>query len=205
MPYRRGDDLGRRKARSAWPGQGTGRTHQWHTGIALAFVAAARGIPLTLTMSETMSIERRKLLTTFGAKLVLSEGARGMNGAIAKAEEFAASDPKYVLLQQFQNPANPAIHEQTTGPEIWDDSDGKVDILVSGVGTGGTIAGVSRYLKHTRGKAITLVQLNLPPVPYLPSIAPVSRSGPGRTKYRTSVRASCRTRLICRWWMKLSR
>lgn len=157
MPYRRGDDLGRRKARSAWPGQGTGRTHQWHTGIALAFVAAARGIPLTLTMSETMSIERRKLLTTFGAKLVLSEGARGMNGAIAKAEEFAASDPKYVLLQQFQNPANPAIHEQTTGPEIWDDSDGKVDILVSGVGTGGTIAGVSRYLKHTRGKAITLV------------------------------------------------
>jgi len=129
-----------------------------NTGIALAFVAAARNIPLTLTMPETMSVERRKLLVAYGAKLVLTEGVRGMAGAIARAEEITASDPdKYVLLQQFKNPANPAIHEQTTGPEIWDDTDGAIDILVSGVGTGGTITGVSRYIKGQKKKPIKSV------------------------------------------------
>ncbi len=129
-----------------------------NTGIALAFVGAARGYSVTLTMPETMSIERRKVLTTLGAKLELTDGALGMKGAIARAEELAASDPdRFFMPQQFKNPANPQIHEETTGPEIWEALDGKVDVLIAGVGTGGTITGVSKFIKCIKGNKITSV------------------------------------------------
>lgn len=129
-----------------------------NTGVALAYVAAARGYKITLTMPETMSNERKRLLRGLGVNLVLTEGSKGMKGAIAKAEEIVASDPShYVMLKQFDNPANPAIHQQTTGPEIWAATDGNVDFIVAGVGTGGTITGISRFIKQDKGKAITSV------------------------------------------------
>lgn len=147
-----------------------------NTGIALAFVCASRGYDLTLTMPETMSIERRNMLKAFGSHLVLTPGEKGMNGAIAEAEKIAAENPDIFLPQQFKNPANPAIHEKTTGPEIWDDTDGEIDVLVSGVGTGGTITGISRYIKNTKGKAIESVAVE-------PAHSPVLSGGdPGPHK-----------------------
>lgn len=138
-----------------------------NTGIALAFVAAARGYPIILTMPETMSIERRRMLQSFGARLVLTDGAKGMLGAIARAEEIVASDPRaHFMPQQFRNPANAEIHFRTTGPEIWNDTDGQVDIFVAGIGTGGTITGVSRYLKHEKKRAIRSIGVE-------PALSPV--------------------------------
>lgn len=149
------------------PGKALIEPTSGNTGIALAFVAAARGYPITLTMPETMSLERRKVLKALGASLVLTEGPLGMAGSIAKAEEIVASDPeRFVLLQQFKNPANPEIHFRTTGPEIWDDTEGGIDVLVSSIGTGGTISGISRFIKKEKGKRILSVGVE-------PSASPV--------------------------------
>ena len=149
------------------PGKALIEPTSGNTGIALAFVAAARGYPITLTMPETMSVERRKVLKALGANLILTEGSLGMAGSIARAEEMVASDPaRFVLLQQFKNPANPEIHFLTTGPEIWEDTGGGIDVLVSGIGTGGTISGVSRYIKKEKGKRILSVAVE-------PSASPV--------------------------------
>lgn len=152
-----------------------------NTGIALAFVCASRGYPLVLTMPETMSLERRRMLKAYGAELILTEGAKGMPGAIAKAEEIAASDPKkYFMPQQFKNPANPEIHFKTTGPEIWDDTDGKIDILVAGVGTGGTITGVSKYLKNEKGRKIQSIAVEPANSPVLTAIRQGEPPKPGK-------------------------
>jgi cysteine synthase A len=154
-----------------------------NTGIALAFVCAARGYPLLLTMPETMSLERRKMLQAFGADLILTEGAKGMPGAIARAEEIVATDPaKYFLPQQFKNPANPKIHFQTTGPEIWRDTEGKVDSFVAGVGTGGTITGVARYIKQERKKPIWTVAVEPSASPVLTAIRQGQEPKPGPHK-----------------------
>lgn len=154
-------------AAMVWDAEQSGRLHpgmelvestSGNTGIALAFVAAARGYKLTLTMPDTMSMERRKVLSALGANLILTEGAKGMPESIQRARDLVASDPdRYLMLEQFDNPANPAIHEQTTGPEIWNATNGEIDILISGVGTGGTITGVSRYIKHQQGKNIVAI------------------------------------------------
>jgi cysteine synthase A len=154
-----------------------------NTGIALAFVAAARGYQLTLVMPETMSMERRKVLKAFGAKIILTEGAKGMNGAVKKATEIRDSDPqKYFMPQQFENPANPAIHETTTGPEIWEDTQGAIDVLVSGVGTGGTITGVSRFIKGQKKKAIVSVAVEPTESPVITQLLAKQELKPGPHK-----------------------
>ena len=154
-----------------------------NTGIALAYVCAARGYPLLLTMPETMSLERRRMLRAFGADLVLTEGAKGMPGAIAKAEEIIGGDPKHFFMpQQFNNPANPEIHFRTTGPEVWEDTGGKIDIFVSGVGTGGTITGVGRYLRQSKKHPVTLVAVEPAASPVLTAIRKGETPKPGPHK-----------------------
>ena len=154
-----------------------------NTGIGLAYVAAARGYGLTLTMPDSMSIERRRVLAAFGARLELTPAAEGMSGAIRRAEEIAASDPdRWFIPQQFKNPANPRVHEETTGPEIWNDTDGQVDVLVSGVGTGGTISGISRYFKQTRNRQILSVAVEPDASPVIRQTLAGDELAPGKHK-----------------------
>jgi cysteine synthase len=169
-----------------------------NTGIALAFAAASRGYRCVLTMPETMSIERRKVLVAFGAELVLTPGALGMKGAIAKAEELAQADSGLLLMRQFENPANPLIHERTTGPEIFDDTDGKVDVFVAGIGTGGTMTGVSRYLKKQKGLPLVSVAVEPTHSPVITQTREGKELAPGPTRSRASARASCRRTSISR-------
>ena len=180
------------------PGGGIVEATSGNTGIALAFAAAARGYRCILTMPETMSMERRKVLVAFGAELILTPGKLGMKGAIQRAEELAAKDPALLLMRQFENPANPAIHERTTGPEIWDDTDGAVDIFVSGVGTGGTLTGVSRFIKNTKGKAITTVAVEPADSPVISQTREGKELVPGPHKIQGSGPGSFRKTSICR-------
>ena len=172
-----------------------------NTGIALAFVAAAKGYKLNVTMPETMSMERRKVLAILGTNIILTPGAKGMKGAIEEAERIAASSPNYYMPQQFKNPANPEIHFKTTGPEIWEQTGGKIDVLVSGVGTGGTITGVSRYIKGEKKKKIISVAVEPVESPVITSVLQERSSSPGLTRFRGSVLDSFRILLICLWWI----
>jgi len=176
-----------------------------NTGIALAYVAAARGYKLNITMPDTMSVERRKVLAIFGAKLILTPGAKGMRGAIEAAERIAASSQNYFLPQQFKNPANPEIHFKTTGPEIWEQSGGGIDLLVSGVGTGGTITGVSRFIKQEKRKKIISVAVEPAESPVITQRMAGVELRPGRTRFKELEQGSSRTRWICLWSIVLRR
>jgi cysteine synthase A len=186
MPYRSRDDLGCRKKGKLTPGSNHVTVLEptsGNTGIALAFVCAARGYPLVLTMPETSSLERRRMLRAFGAQLILTKGAKGMPGAIAKAEQIVTDDPEeFFMPQQFKNPANPEIHFSATGPEIWRDTDGKIDIFVSGIGTGGTIAGVCRYIKDVQKKSIWAIAVEPIHSPVLTAIRNGEEPKPGPHK-----------------------
>ena len=176
-----------------------------NTGIALAFVAAARGYKLNVTMPETMSMERRKVLAIFGANIILTPGAKGMKGAVEEAERIAASSPNYFMPQQFKNPANPEIHFKTTGPEIWEQTNGGIDVLVSGVGTGGTITGVSRYIKGEKKKKIISVAVEPVESPVITQRLAGKELSPDLIRFRELVLDSFRIPWTYPWWIASSR